>query len=70
MDKEREREIAWWRQKKIFCVCVYVCVCVAHMQVSVESNGVCVTLVMQVSGNTEMSVVCMEAGEAWSSLVH
>ncbi len=51
-------------------MCVYVCVCVAHMQVSVESNGVCVTLVMQVSGNTEMSVVCMEAGEAWSSLVH
>lgn len=32
--------------------------CVAHMQVSVESNGVCVTLVMQVSGNAEMSVLC------------
>ena len=38
-----------------------VCVCgfVAHMQVPVESNGVCVTLVMQVSGNAEMSVLCV-----------
>lgn len=36
-----------------------MCVCVAHMQVSVESNGVCVTSVMQVSGNAEMSLLCV-----------
>ena len=57
-----KREIARWRHKKSFvcgCVCVCVCMCVAHMQVSVESNGVCVTLVMQVSGNVEMSVLCV-----------
>lgn len=52
---DKEREIAQWRQKKSF-----VCVCIAHMQVFVESNGVCVTLVMQVSGNAEMSVLCVQ----------
>lgn len=39
------------------------------MQVSMSSNGVCVTLMMQVSGNRNECFVCTEAGEAWSILV-
>lgn len=50
-----KREIACSRWKKSF-----VCLCVAHMQVYVESNGVCVTLVMQVSRNAEMSILCVQ----------
>lgn len=36
----------------------FVCVCVPWMQMSVESNGVCVTLVKQVNGTAEISVLC------------
>lgn len=35
------------------------CICAAHVKLSVESNGVCITLVMQVNGSAEMSVLCV-----------
>ena len=50
MDKERNSMVEV--EKNLLCVCV----CSPYAS---ESNGVCVTLVMQVSRNAEMSVLCI-----------